>query len=67
MRYAIMSKLNDHFVQYLSMILRHEYNIIYFLVAHVMLSRYKFLFPFATCKNFLLLEDEMHHNYPESR
>jgi len=64
MRYTITSKINDQFVQYLRMIL-YDANIIlnrayYVVTLQVSLSARK-------RKNFLLLKDEIHNNYPDSK
>lgn len=65
MRYTITSKINDQFVQYLRMIL-YDANIIlnrayYVVTLQVSLSA-------RMLKNFLLLlKDEIHNNYPNSK
>lgn len=65
MRYTITSKINDQFVQYLRMIL-YDANIIlnrayYVVTLQVSLSA-------RMLKNFLLLlKDEIHNNYPDSK
>lgn len=54
---------NDgHFVQYLRMILRRQYN-----PQSLSRTRYQFLFPLCAQEFFIPLEDEMHRNCPELR